>query len=73
MLDVYADWCVACKELEALSFGDAAVRQRIAGMTLLRVDVTANKRGRQGADAQVPPFSDRRRCCSSLPPATSSR
>ena len=42
LVDVYADWCVACKELEALTFADAAVRQRMAGMTLLRVDVTAN-------------------------------
>ena len=42
LVDVYADWCVACKELETLTFGDDAVRQRMAGMTLLRVDVTAN-------------------------------
>jgi len=42
LVDVYADWCVACKELETLTFADAAVRQRMAGMTLLRVDVTAN-------------------------------
>ena len=42
MLDFYADWCVACKEMEALTFTDEAVRKRLAGMTLLRVDVTAN-------------------------------
>ena len=42
MLDFYADWCVACKELETLTFSNDAVRQRMAGMTLLRVDVTAN-------------------------------
>ncbi|KNZ33865.1 MAG: hypothetical protein AD742_03815 [Methylibium sp. NZG] len=42
MLDFYADWCVACKEMEAFTFTDAAVRQRLSGMTLLRVDVTAN-------------------------------
>ena len=42
MLDFYADWCVACKELETLTFSDDAVRQRMAGLTLLRVDVTAN-------------------------------
>ena len=42
MLDFYADWCVACKEMEALTFADEAVRKRLAGMTLLRVDVTAN-------------------------------
>ena len=42
MLDFYADWCVACKELEALTFTDSAVRKRLSGMTLLRADVTAN-------------------------------
>ncbi len=42
MLDFYADWCVACKEFEKFTFTDAAVRQKMAGLTLLRVDVTAN-------------------------------
>lgn len=42
MLDFYADWCVACKELEKFTFPDAAVRPKLEGMTLLRVDVTAN-------------------------------
>jgi thioredoxin:protein disulfide reductase len=42
MVDFYADWCVACKELETLTFSDAEVRSRMAKMTLLRVDVTAN-------------------------------
>lgn len=42
MLDFYADWCVACKELEKFTFTDDAVRQRLVGMTLLRADVTDN-------------------------------
>ncbi len=42
MLDFYADWCVACKEFEKFTFTDANVREHMAGMTLLRVDVTAN-------------------------------
>jgi thioredoxin:protein disulfide reductase len=42
VVDFYADWCVACKELEAFTFTDAAVREQLAGMTLLRVDLTAN-------------------------------
>jgi thiol:disulfide interchange protein DsbD len=42
LVDFYADWCTACKEMEALTFSDAAVRQRMAGFKLLRVDVTAN-------------------------------
>ena len=42
MVDFYADWCVACKEFESLTFSDEAVRKKLAGFTLLRVDVTAN-------------------------------
>ncbi|MEO8152276.1 MAG: protein-disulfide reductase DsbD [Rhizobacter sp.] len=42
MLDFYADWCVACKEFEKLTFTDEAVRQKMGGLTLLRADVTAN-------------------------------
>ena len=42
MLDFYADWCVACKEMERLTFQDEGVKNRLAGMLLLRADVTAN-------------------------------
>jgi thiol:disulfide interchange protein DsbD len=42
MLDFYADWCVACKEMERFTFSDPQVQARLSGMTLLRVDVTAN-------------------------------
>jgi thiol:disulfide interchange protein DsbD len=42
MLDFYADWCVSCKELEKFTFSDPKVRERLAGVTLLQVDVTAN-------------------------------
>ena len=42
MLDFYADWCVSCKEMERFTFSDPQVRARLAAMTLLRADVTAN-------------------------------
>lgn len=42
MLDVYADWCIECKHLEARTFTAPAVRARLADMRLLRADVTAN-------------------------------
>jgi thiol:disulfide interchange protein DsbD len=42
MLDFYADWCVSCKEMEALTFSDARVKPKMAGMLLLQVDVTDN-------------------------------
>ena len=42
MLDFYADWCVSCKEMEALTFSDARVKPRLDKMLLLQADVTAN-------------------------------
>ena len=40
MLDLYADWCVACKEFEAITFKDAAVLARMNKIVLLQADVT---------------------------------
>ena len=42
MLDFYADWCVACKEMEHLTFSDPKVASTLRNMQLIQVDVTAN-------------------------------
>jgi len=42
MLDFYADWCVSCKEMEALTFADPAVQKALTGIVLLQADVTPN-------------------------------
>lgn len=42
MLDFYADWCVSCKEMEALTFSDPRVKAKFERMLLLQADVTAN-------------------------------
>ncbi|MBY0243136.1 MAG: protein-disulfide reductase DsbD [Burkholderiaceae bacterium] len=42
MLDFYADWCVACKEMERMTFSDGRVVTAMGAMQLLQVDVTAN-------------------------------
>jgi len=42
MLDFYADWCVACKELERNTFSDPAVRAALAKIVALQADVTAH-------------------------------
>ncbi|WP_220769632.1 protein-disulfide reductase DsbD [Shewanella sp. MBTL60-007] len=42
MVDFYADWCVACKEFEAITFKDAQVLERMDKMVLLQADVTKN-------------------------------
>ena len=38
MVDVYADWCAACKELEAHTFPDAGVQAALADMILVRAN-----------------------------------
>ena len=42
MLDFYADWCVSCKEMEAFTFTDPKVIERMQKMILLKADVTKN-------------------------------
>jgi thiol:disulfide interchange protein DsbD len=42
MLDLYADWCVACKEFEKYTFSTAEVQQALKDTVLLQVDVTKN-------------------------------
>ncbi len=42
LLDFYADWCVSCKEMDRFTFNDPRVANKLAGMQLLRADVTAN-------------------------------
>lgn len=42
MLDLYADWCVACKEFEKYTFSDPQVQGVLNGTVLLQANVTAN-------------------------------
>ncbi|CAM3891209.1 protein-disulfide reductase DsbD [Avibacterium endocarditidis] len=42
MLDLYADWCVACKEFEKYTFSNANVQQAFDDILLLQVNMTKN-------------------------------
>lgn len=42
MVDLYADWCVTCKEFEKYTFSNQAVKDALANSVLLQADVTAN-------------------------------
>ena len=42
MLDLYADWCVACKEFEKETFSDQSVQKAFGDMLLLQIDMTKN-------------------------------
>ncbi len=47
MLDLYADWCVACRELDEKTFRDPNIQQSLRHYHLLRADVSANSREHQ--------------------------
>lgn len=40
LVDLYADWCIACKEFEHLTFPKAEVQAQMQNMQLIKVDVT---------------------------------
>jgi thiol:disulfide interchange protein DsbD len=40
MVDLYADWCIACKEFEHYTFNTPQVQQALAGSVLLQIDLT---------------------------------
>ncbi|STY64656.1 Thiol:disulfide interchange protein DsbD precursor [Mannheimia haemolytica] len=42
MLDLYADWCVACKEFEKYTFSDQNVQNKLNEMVVLQIDMTKN-------------------------------
>lgn len=42
MLDFYADWCVACRELERHTFSDARVKSALSEWDLVQANVTKN-------------------------------
>tara|TARA_R110000803_G_scaffold71808_3_gene135201 strand:+ start:20454 stop:22298 length:1845 start_codon:yes stop_codon:yes gene_type:complete len=40
MVDLYADWCVACKEFEEYTFFEANVQKSLSNTLLLQIDLT---------------------------------
>ncbi len=42
VIDFYADWCIPCKELDALTFSDERVLNEFEGFTVYKVDMTKN-------------------------------
>ena len=40
MVDLYADWCIACKEFEQYTFPDRSVQHALANTVLLQIDLT---------------------------------
>ena len=47
MLDYYADWCISCKEMEAITFTNSEVGKAMSRFVLVQVDVTINNQQSQ--------------------------
>jgi thiol:disulfide interchange protein DsbD len=47
MLDFYADWCISCKEMEAITFTNSEVGKAMSRFVLVQVDVTINSQQSQ--------------------------
>ena len=47
MLDFYADWCISCKEMEAITFANSEVGKAMSRFVLIQVDVTINNQQSQ--------------------------
>ena len=47
ILDYYADWCISCKEMEAITFANAEVAKAMAQYVLVQADVTMNNQNSQ--------------------------
>jgi len=42
VIDFYADWCIPCKELDALTFSDKRIIDQFENFTVYKVDMTKN-------------------------------
>jgi thiol:disulfide interchange protein DsbD len=42
LIDLYADWCIPCHEMDKRTFTDARVAEKAKSFLTLRVDLTAS-------------------------------
>lgn len=52
MVDFYADWCTACKELEEKTFSDESVKRAMDNYVLVQVNLTANDEAARAISAK---------------------
>ncbi len=52
MIDVYADWCLPCKELDEFTFTDPAVRSAAERLVTLKLDLTRIASGSEAERAR---------------------
>jgi thioredoxin:protein disulfide reductase len=52
IVDVFADWCIPCKELDQLTFTDSDVRREASGFVTLKLDLTSSDPQSEAARAR---------------------
>lgn len=52
VIDVFADWCVPCKELDHITFTDSDVKQEAQRFVRLKLDLTTTESGSEAARAK---------------------
>jgi thiol:disulfide interchange protein len=52
IIDVYADWCIPCKELDQLTFTDDEVKKESERFVTLKLDLTKNEPQTEGGRAR---------------------
>ena len=52
MIDVYADWCIPCKELDQYTFSNPLVKTAVKGFTNLKLDMTTNEPNSESSRAR---------------------
>lgn len=56
ILDFYADWCVACKELEEITFSDENIKEKMNEFVLIQADVTKNQQNQKDLSSKYGVF-----------------
>lgn len=56
ILDFYADWCVACKELDEITFSDENIKEKMDDFVLIQADVTKNQEDQKDLSAKYRVF-----------------
>jgi thiol:disulfide interchange protein DsbD len=53
ILDVYADWCISCKQMDKEVFANEDVRKTLSNVNLLRLDITRQTKANEDLQKEL--------------------